>query len=389
MFDNLNYYRVFYTVANTGNISKAADMLFISQPAISKAISKLEDGLHVKLFLRSSKGVTLTDEGQVLYNHIEKAFSNISQGEDEIRHIHELGIGQLKIGVSTSLCKHILLDKLQTFILENPHIKVIIDCHSTVNTLKLLNDGRIDIGLICKTDIPAGFEYQDVSTIHDIFVVNETYLSNLHLREQEEFAQEPTNPWLFAGNLTGIMGNLDEDVPALSPIAPVSAADKSCDKCENGNRDVAYTNNRIHTLQARKITIYPISVLTINSACKKLESIPQSNKSGNKQLEINYEMKPFHSKLFLWLLWCLIVHTLLVIHVLLWCLIVHSLLVIHVLLWCLIVHSLLVVHVLLWCLIVCLCACTGISSTDWTGQLSVRNLIATIITNSHIFYPPR
>ena len=91
MFDNLNYYRVFYTVANTGNISKAADMLFISQPAISKAISKLEDGLHVKLFLRSSKGVTLTDEGQVLYNHIEKAFSNISQGEDEIRHIHELG----------------------------------------------------------------------------------------------------------------------------------------------------------------------------------------------------------------------------------------------------------------------------------------------------------
>ena len=60
MFDNLNYYRVFYTVANTGNISKAADMLFISQPAISKAISKLEDGLHVKLFLRSSKGVTLT-----------------------------------------------------------------------------------------------------------------------------------------------------------------------------------------------------------------------------------------------------------------------------------------------------------------------------------------
>jgi DNA-binding transcriptional LysR family regulator len=180
MFDNLNYYRVFYTVANTGNISKAADMLFISQPAISKAISKLEDGLHVKLFLRSSKGVTLTDEGQVLYNHIEKAFSNISQGEDEIRHIHELGIGQLKIGVSTSLCKHILLDKLQTFILENPHIKVIIDCHSTVNTLKLLNDGRIDIGLICKTDIPAGFEYQDVSTIHDIFVVNETYLSNRH-----------------------------------------------------------------------------------------------------------------------------------------------------------------------------------------------------------------
>ena len=272
MFDNLNYYRVFYTVANTGNISKAADMLFISQPAISKAISKLEDGLRVKLFLRSSKGVALTDEGQVLYNHIEKAFSNISQGEDEIRHIHELGIGQLKIGVSTSLCKHILLDKLQTFILENPHIKVIIDCHSTVNTLKLLNDGRIDIGLICKTDIPAGFEYQDVSTIHDIFVVNETYLSNLHLREQEEFAQEPTNPWLFAGNLTGIMGNLDEDVPALSPIAPVSAADKSGfatkDILEKSNLMLLEKNNITRThiddyLESEGI--HPQQILEVNN----------------------------------------------------------------------------------------------------------------------------
>ena len=90
MFDNLNYYRVFYTVANTGNISKAADMLFISQPAISKAISKLEDGLHVKLFLRSSKGVALTDEGQVL--------DNISRKHSQISHK-----ARMKSGISTSL----------------------------------------------------------------------------------------------------------------------------------------------------------------------------------------------------------------------------------------------------------------------------------------------
>ena len=272
MFDNLNYYRVFYTVANTGNISKAADMLFISQPAISKAISKLEDGLHVKLFLRSSKGVTMTDEGQVLYNHIEKAFSNISQGEDEIRHIHELGIGQLRIGVSTSLCKHILLDKLQTFISENPHIKIIIDCHSTINTLKLLNDGRIDIGLICKTDIPAGFEYQDVSTIHDIFVVNEPYLSNLHLREQEEPSPEPANPWLFAGNLTGIVGNLDAGDSSLSPVNPVSAADKSGfamkDILEKSNLMLLEKNNITRThiddyLESQGI--HPQQILEVNN----------------------------------------------------------------------------------------------------------------------------
>ena len=205
MFENLNHYKVFYTVANTGNISKAAELLYISQPAISKSISRLEEGLHVKLFLRSSKGVSLTEEGQILYNHIEKAFSSISQGEEEVKRINDLGIGQLKIGVSTSLCKHILLEHLQSYITKNPHIKVIIDCHSTINTMKLLTDGKIDIGLICKTDIPNGFQFQEVGKIHDIFVVNTTYLSNLHLREQEEVASETMNPWLFAGNLTGLM----------------------------------------------------------------------------------------------------------------------------------------------------------------------------------------
>ena len=205
MYDNLNNYKVFYTVARTGNISKAADILFISQPAISKSISRLEEGLHVKLFERTSKGVKLTDEGGILYEHIKDAFESITQGEDEIKRMNELGIGQLKIGVSTSLCKHILLDYLQGFIVENPHIKVIIDCHSTVNTMKLLQDEKIDIGLICETTIPKGFVYQPLTEIHDTFVATEAYLDNLHLREHEEQAAPPENPWLFAGNLTSFL----------------------------------------------------------------------------------------------------------------------------------------------------------------------------------------
>lgn len=205
MYDNLNNYKVFYTVARTGNISKAADILFISQPAISKSISKLEEGLHVKLFDRTSKGVKLTDEGNILYGHIQNAFESINQGEEEIKRINDLGIGQLRIGVSTSLCKHILLDYLQNFIVANPHIKVIIDCHSTVNTMKLLQDGKIDIGLICETTIPKGFVYQELTEIHDTFVATESYLNNLHLREHEEQSTAPENPWLFAGNLTSLL----------------------------------------------------------------------------------------------------------------------------------------------------------------------------------------
>ena len=205
MYENLNNYRIFYTVASLGNISKAADKLFISQPAISKSISNLEKGLGVILFSRTSKGVSLTEEGEILYQHIGNAFDSINQAEDEIKKIHDLGIGQLKIGVSTSLCKHILLDYLKDFIDENPHIKVTIRCHSTRNTLNLLADGKIDLGLICETDIPKGFTYKELTTIHDIFVTSDSYLDNLHLREAEQAASENDYQWMFAGNITSFI----------------------------------------------------------------------------------------------------------------------------------------------------------------------------------------
>ena len=208
MYDNLNNYKAFYTVARLGSISKAAEALFISQPALSKAISKLEEGLGTKLFNRTSRGVLLNDEGTILFEHIKSAFETIGKGEEEIKRIGELGIGQLRIGVSTSLCKHILLDYLQEYITENPHIKVNIDCHSTVNTMKLLQDGKIDLGLICETYIPKGFTYLPITDIHDIFVASEAYLDNLNLRELEESSGEAeAAPMLFAGNLTSYLPN--------------------------------------------------------------------------------------------------------------------------------------------------------------------------------------
>ena len=213
MYENLNNYRIFYTVASLGNISKAADKLFISQPAISKSISNLEKGLGVTLFSRTSKGVSLTEEGEILYQHIGNAFDSINQAEDEIKKIHDLGIGQLKIGVSTSLCKHILLDYLKNFIDENPHIKVTIRCHSTKNTLNLLSEGKIDLGLICETDIPKGFTYKELTTIHDIFVTSDSYLDNLHLREMEQTPSQDEYQWMFAGNITSLIG---EDKTSVS-----------------------------------------------------------------------------------------------------------------------------------------------------------------------------
>ena len=76
---NLSQYHIFHAVAQTGNISKAARELYISQPAISKAIRKLEDNLGMSLFVRNSRGVQLTEEGQILYQHTCSAFDALDR----------------------------------------------------------------------------------------------------------------------------------------------------------------------------------------------------------------------------------------------------------------------------------------------------------------------
>ena len=85
MEQNLSLYRIFFEVAQTGNISRAAKNLYISQPAISKAISKLEDNLHLPLFIRNSRGVQLTEEGAILFEHVRAAFEMLDHGEDELK----------------------------------------------------------------------------------------------------------------------------------------------------------------------------------------------------------------------------------------------------------------------------------------------------------------
>ena len=99
MQDNLSLYHIFYTVARTGSISHSSRELYISQPAISKAIQKLEQNLDTTLFLRSSRGVRLTETGELLFRQVESAFQAISQGEEQLRKVQELGMGHLSIGV--------------------------------------------------------------------------------------------------------------------------------------------------------------------------------------------------------------------------------------------------------------------------------------------------
>lgn len=186
MEQNLSQYKIFYEVAKAGNISKAAKELYISQPAISKAISKLEDSLNVTLFTRSSRGVHMTPEGEILFRHAETAFQALNSGEEELKRIREFNIGHLRIGVSNTLCKYILLPYLKNFIEQYPHIKITIEGQATARTISMLEQHTLDIGLVAEPAGLSGLSFIPVMEIQDVFVSTRHYLNNLYLREGKD-----------------------------------------------------------------------------------------------------------------------------------------------------------------------------------------------------------
>lgn len=183
MEQNLSLYRIFYAVAETGNISKAAKMLYISQPAISKAISKLEESLNTTLFSRSSRGVTLTSEGEILYNHVKVAFFELDHAERELSKRQQFGIGHIRIGVSATLCRYMLTPYLKEFISTHPHISFTIENQSSGETLSMLERQAIDIGFIARPQTDKHIRFLHMMDIVDTFVAAPSYMENLYLRE--------------------------------------------------------------------------------------------------------------------------------------------------------------------------------------------------------------
>ena len=123
---NYELYKVFYYVATTLSFSEASKLLFISQSAVSQSIKVLEKKLGITLFIRSTKRVQLTPEGETLLRHVEPAINLIARGEAQIMEAGTLGGGQLRIGASDTICRYFLVPYLNRFhrSFPNVHIKV-------------------------------------------------------------------------------------------------------------------------------------------------------------------------------------------------------------------------------------------------------------------------
>ena len=211
MNQNLSLYRIFYTVALTGNISRAAEELFISQPAVSKAVQKLEQSTGTLLFTRSSRGVQLTEEGELLFSHVKSAFQTLENAENQLRLRREFGVEQLRIGVSSTLCKYILLPRLKDFVKLHPHLRVTISCQSTNHTLQMLEEGDMDLGLTGKPEKLGTLVFAPVMQIQDTFVAARDYLDNLAplLGRQSQEALTASGSAAFLEN--GVLMLLDRE----------------------------------------------------------------------------------------------------------------------------------------------------------------------------------
>ena len=173
---NLDLYRIFYIVAKNGSISAAADILYISQPAITFQIKKLEEQLGVSLFTRTKRGVILTDEGSTLFEYVEKAMNDINNGESALSNLKNLDSGIIRIGSSTTVCKHVVMPYLEKFHELYPKIEIQIVNNLTTNLIKDLRNGNLDILFL---NLPMSedkdLKITPIKDVQDIFVGNKKF----------------------------------------------------------------------------------------------------------------------------------------------------------------------------------------------------------------------
>ena len=175
MIGKLDAYRIFNVVSRNASFSKAAEELYMTQPAVSQAISKLEKELETHLFNRTPKGVTLTNEGKILHEYVNSALGMLDAGEEKILEFKQLSTGQLRIGVGDTISRYFLLPYLEAFYTRYPGIRLKVLNGTTDEILTFLKAGEADLG-ICNLPLEdAHIEVTPCYEIHDIFVCGEKY----------------------------------------------------------------------------------------------------------------------------------------------------------------------------------------------------------------------
>ena len=174
---NYELYKVFYHVAATLSFSEASKQLFISQSAVSQSVKVLEKKLNQTLFIRSTKKVQLTPEGEILLKHIEPAINLIQKGENQLLEANTLNGGQLRIGASDTICRYYLVPYLNKFHKSYPNVHIKVTNQTSIECAHLLENGQVDfiITNYPNSGLLSSQKIRVINEFADVFVANQEY----------------------------------------------------------------------------------------------------------------------------------------------------------------------------------------------------------------------
>ena len=175
---NLELYRVFYTVAKCGSLTKAAEELYISQPAVSQSIKQLESQLGVRLFNRTHRGMELSAQGgKMIFPDVERALGLLSAAENRVAEMQTAATGTIRIGASDTIFEYFLADKIVDFHEKYPAVKIELMADFTPDTIEKLKANRCDVAFV---NLPIEIDPEltlrgNCMRLNDIFIVGEKY----------------------------------------------------------------------------------------------------------------------------------------------------------------------------------------------------------------------
>lgn len=281
MLMNMEWYRIFLHTAKLGNLTKAAQELHVTQPSVSYAIKQLEAQLEVKLFDRLSKGVKLTPEGKEVLEYVEKSFTILQAGETQLQALKNLTAGELRIGASGPVIKHLLLPLLDTFHAEHPTARIRLSQGKTADICTRLKSGQIDIGLVHLPLTDPDLVVSHLADIQDCFVVGQAYrhLADIPFTAQA-LAQLPLL-LLSEGSSTrvfieqwfssqGITSDADMELSSMDMLIEMAVRGYGAAFVTQSFIDQELNNQKLFPLQ----TIEPIPTRSVGFATRRGSSLP-------------------------------------------------------------------------------------------------------------------
>lgn len=175
---NLELYKVFYTVAKCGSLTKAAEELYISQPAVSQSIKQLEGQLGIQLFNRTHRGMELsTQGGKPIFKKVEQALKLFNEAQTLVAQIKTSATGDVRVGASDTIFEYFVADKVVEFHEKFPAVKIELISGITPETIEDLKTGKCDVAFV---NLPIEVDeslnlYGNCMRLNDIFVAGEKF----------------------------------------------------------------------------------------------------------------------------------------------------------------------------------------------------------------------